>query len=75
MTLVEAGEVVGDLEQTFSLVTNSFLLTGGDGCQAFAAAYQARGAEEPGVGERQILRDWNDTGRNYVPGTGAAGTN
>jgi 2',3'-cyclic-nucleotide 2'-phosphodiesterase (5'-nucleotidase family) len=58
VTLVEDGEVVGDLSQTFKVVTNSFLLTGGDGYQAFLSTAEARGAENPGVGERQILIDY-----------------
>ena len=58
VVLVEGGEVVGDLTQTFTLVTNSFLLTGGDGYQAFLAASEANGSENPGVGERQILEDY-----------------
>ena len=33
--LVENGAVVGDLDQSFVIATNSFLLTGGDGYVAF----------------------------------------
>ena len=56
--LVEDFEVQGDLSRTFTIVTNSFLLTGGDGYQGLAAAAEARGSEDPGVGERQILVDY-----------------
>ncbi len=55
VVMVEEGAVVGDLEQTFTIVTNSFLLTGGDGYTALAAAAEARGSEDPGIGEREIL--------------------
>jgi len=48
----------GDLERTFRMVTNSFLLTGGDGYQALAAAAEMRGFDNPGVGERQILVEY-----------------
>lgn len=58
VTLVEGGEVVGDLTQEFTVVTNSFLLTGGDGYTMLAAAAEARGSEDPGIGERQILVDY-----------------
>ncbi|MEL6152143.1 MAG: 5'-nucleotidase C-terminal domain-containing protein, partial [Chloroflexota bacterium] len=56
--VVSEGEVQGDMSRTFRLVTNSFLLTGGDGYQALAAASEARGADDPEVGERQILIDY-----------------
>lgn len=58
VTLVEGGEVVGDLTEEFTVVTNSFLLTGGDGYAMLAAAAEARGSEDPGIGERQILIDY-----------------
>jgi len=56
--LVADFEAQGDLDRIFTLVTNSFLLTGGDGYQAFAAASEERGFEDPDVGERQILVDY-----------------
>ncbi len=56
--LVQDFEAQGDLSRTFTMVTNSFLLTGGDGYQSLAAASEARGSEDPGVGERQILVDY-----------------
>lgn len=56
--VVEGGEFQGDPERMFSLVTNSFLVTGGDGYNSFAAAAEARGVEDPGIGERQILVDY-----------------
>ncbi|MEM6280982.1 MAG: bifunctional metallophosphatase/5'-nucleotidase [Chloroflexota bacterium] len=56
--VVAEGEPQGDMSRTFRLVTNSFLLTGGDGYQALAAASEARGSEDPEVGERQILIDY-----------------
>ena len=57
-TLVEDGEVVGDLEATYTVATNSFLLTGGDGYQGLNAAGEERGAVETELGERQILIDY-----------------
>jgi 2',3'-cyclic-nucleotide 2'-phosphodiesterase (5'-nucleotidase family) len=57
--ILVAGFVVrGDLGRTFQVVTNSFLLTGGDGYQAMAAAATTRGSQNPGVSERQILTDY-----------------
>ena len=56
--LVEEGEVQGDLDRTFTVATNSFLLTGGDGYNSFAAAAEANGAEATELGERQILIDY-----------------
>jgi 2',3'-cyclic-nucleotide 2'-phosphodiesterase (5'-nucleotidase family) len=56
--VIENGEAQGDLTRTFTLVTNSFLLTGGDGYQSLASASEERGFENPGVGERQILIDY-----------------
>ncbi len=55
--VVENGEFVADAESTFTIVTNSFLLTGGDGYVSLATAAE-RGAEDPGIGERQILTDY-----------------
>ena len=56
--LVEDFTAIGDLDRTFRLVTNSFLLTGGDGYQSLLSASEARGFEDPGMGERQILEDY-----------------
>ena len=56
--LVEGGEVQGDLDRTFTVATNSFLLTGGDGYNSFAAAAEENGAEATELGERQILIDY-----------------
>ena len=56
--LVHDNEAIGDLSRTFHLVTNNFLLRGGDGYQVLAAASEARGFADPGVGERQILTDY-----------------
>ena len=56
--LVADNAAVGDLSRTFKLVTNNFLLRGGDGYQVLAAASEARGFADPGVGERQILTDY-----------------
>lgn len=56
--VIENSIAQGDLERTFRMVTNSFLLTGGDGYQALAAAAEMRGFENPGVGERQILVEY-----------------
>lgn len=57
-TLVAGNAVVGDLTATYRLVTNNFLLRGGDGYQVLAAASEARGFADPGVGEQQILTDY-----------------
>ena len=56
--LVEDFTAMGDLDRTFRLVTNSFLLTGGDGYQSLLSASEVRGFENPEVGERQILIDY-----------------
>ena len=56
--LVAGNAAIGDLSRTFQLVTNNFLLRGGDGYQVLAAASEARGFANPGVGERQILTDY-----------------
>jgi len=58
--VVENYEAQGDLSRTFGLATNSFLLTGGDGYQAFKAVNDdpERGAITPEVGERQIMADY-----------------
>jgi 2',3'-cyclic-nucleotide 2'-phosphodiesterase (5'-nucleotidase family) len=56
--LVAGNAAIGDLSRTFKLVTNNFLLRGGDGYQVLAAASEARGFADPGVGERQILTDY-----------------
>ena len=56
--LVAGNAAIGDLSRTFMLVTNNFLLRGGDGYQVLAAASEARGFADPGVGERQILTDY-----------------
>jgi len=57
-TLVEDFAAQGDLSRTFTLATNDFLLTGGDGYQVLNAAAEARGAQRPPLGERQILADY-----------------
>ena len=56
--LVADNAAVGDLSRSFKLVTNNFLLRGGDGYQVLAAASEMRGFDNPGVGERQILTDY-----------------
>ncbi len=58
VVLVSGGEVVGDLEETFVMVTNSFLLTGGDGYNGLLAASETRGSQLSGLGERQIFVDY-----------------
>ncbi len=54
-TLVENFALVGDPDRTFTLATNDFLLTGGDGYAALKAAADSRGAEQPDLGERRVL--------------------
>lgn len=57
--LVNEFAAVGDLDRTFTLATNDFLLTGGDGYQALQAASDLRGAvRTEDIGERQILVDY-----------------
>lgn len=58
-TLVENFEVQGDVTRTFTVATNDFLLTGGDGYQALKAAAEARGTLTVSeIGERQILIEY-----------------
>ncbi|MFZ5815938.1 MAG: bifunctional metallophosphatase/5'-nucleotidase [Bacillota bacterium] len=56
--LVEDYQAKGDLNRLFTLVTNDFLLTGGDGYQSLKAAAEARGAQRSEIGERQILAEY-----------------
>ncbi|UCH26412.1 MAG: bifunctional metallophosphatase/5'-nucleotidase [Trueperaceae bacterium] len=56
--LVADFEAQGDLERTFVVATNSFLLTGGDGYQGLKAAAEARGSVTTEEGERQVLTDY-----------------
>jgi len=57
--LVNEFAAVGDLSRTFTLATNDFLLTGGDGYQALKAASELRGADRTeDIGERRILVDY-----------------
>lgn len=56
--LVQDYTLQGDPGRTFRLATNDFLLTGGDGYQALKAASEARGAERPDLGERQVLIEY-----------------
>ena len=56
--LVQEYALQGDPTRTFGLATNDFMLTGGDGYQALKAAAEARGAERPDLGERQVLIDY-----------------
>ena len=53
--VVEAGEVVADMDMTFVVATNSFLLTGGDG---YAAFIEAESLAETSIGEQQILEEY-----------------
>ena len=54
-TLVDNFVAQGDLSRTFTLATNSFLTTGGDGYASLAAATQLA---ETSIGEQQILEDY-----------------
>lgn len=56
--VVEDFVAQGDLNRTFVLATNDFLLTGGDGYRALKAASETRGALRTGIGERQILVEY-----------------
>jgi 2',3'-cyclic-nucleotide 2'-phosphodiesterase (5'-nucleotidase family) len=53
--LVEDFETQGDLARTFGMVTNDFLLTGGDGYAAFAAG---RRVLTTALGEQRILEEY-----------------
>ena len=57
-TVVENGELQGDPERTFVLATNSFLVTGGDGYAALAAAADARPSDITEIGEQQVLVEY-----------------
>ena len=54
-TVVEDGALVGDPDRTFTLATNSFLVTGGDGYTALAAAAEARPSDITEIGEQEVL--------------------
>ncbi|XOV71234.1 MAG: choice-of-anchor I family protein [Verrucomicrobiota bacterium] len=58
--LIKDFRVVGNLDQTFFLATNNFLLTGGDGYTAFKAINDdpARKVLIPETGEQQILENY-----------------
>ncbi len=58
--VVENYEAKGDLNRRFTLATNNFQLTGGDGYAAFpvAAADPSRALFAPAAGEQQILKDY-----------------
>lgn len=57
-TVVEDGELQGDPDRTFVLATNSFLVTGGDGYAALAAAAEARPSDITEIGEQQVLVEY-----------------
>ena len=58
--VIQDGVVQGDLTREFTIATNDFLSTGGDGYRAFKAISDdvTRGAIRPSVGEQQILADY-----------------
>lgn len=58
--VVEDGMPMGDLTREFTLATNGFLATGGDGYRAFKAINDdpARDVFRPSIGEQQILEDY-----------------
>ena len=56
--VVQNGALRGDAERTFILVTNSFLMTGGDGYRGLSDAAERHGAVTTTVGERQVLVDY-----------------
>jgi 2',3'-cyclic-nucleotide 2'-phosphodiesterase (5'-nucleotidase family) len=57
-TVVEDGMLMGDPERTFVLATNSFLVTGGDGYTALAAAAESRPSDITEIGEQQVLVEY-----------------
>ena len=57
-TLIKDFQTQGDLTRRFTVATNSFLLSGGDGYQAFKSASESRGGLKTGAGEQQILIDY-----------------
>lgn len=54
-TLISDFSAQGDLRRTFTLATNSFLLTGGDGYAAFTVANLLG---ETDLGEQKLLEDY-----------------
>lgn len=58
VTLVEDFKVVGDLNQTFVVATNKYLLSGGDGYKSFQEAAKKRGPYILEKSERDILADY-----------------
>ncbi|TPV93024.1 MAG: bifunctional metallophosphatase/5'-nucleotidase [Myxococcales bacterium FL481] len=59
--LVDNYVAQGDLGRFFTVATNDFLLTGGDGYQALRAAFEARGALTPSIGEREVMVQYIQT--------------
>lgn len=57
-TVVEDGMLMGDPDRTFVLATNSFLVTGGDGYAALAAAAESRPSDITEIGEQQVLVEY-----------------
>jgi len=57
-TVVENGMLMGDPDRTFVLATNSFLVTGGDGYTALAAAAESRPSDITEIGEQQVLVEY-----------------
>ena len=57
-TVVEDGILQGDPHRTFVLATNSFLVTGGDGYTALAAAAESRPSDITEIGEQQVLVEY-----------------
>lgn len=53
--LVDNYEAQGDLTREFSIVTNGFLSSGGDGYQSLLSASEERGVLNPNTPERDIL--------------------
>lgn len=58
--LVANYTLMGDPARTFTLATNDFLLTGGDGYTALQAAADLRGSQQPDLGERRVLEVYID---------------
>ncbi len=53
--LVDNYEAQGDLTRQFTIVTNGFLSSGGDGYQSLLSASETRGILDPNTQERDIL--------------------
>ncbi len=64
-TIVQNGQVVGDPNRTFRIVTLNFLAGGGDGYPF--ATFSATNRVDTGIGEQQALQDFLSANFNATP--------